>query len=274
MKRIVIPTDFSSNAYNACKLAQKLAKKTGAELHLLHVVFTPSDWDKMTDDMKSKYPESQHKVVEAEDAMKKTLSDTIFKGLKVSGTIAYGNPIEEINQFLAKHPTDMIVVGSHGTSNRGDLFIGSNTQRIMRSTKIPVVAVKSTYEVEKITKMVFASNFDADAEVPYKKISTICEALDVDLDLLFVNTPNHFKDSDEIEAITTKFLKKVGSTGTVHIRNDREVAQGILKYCKNNKMDMAVLINHRKAHAAHYLMGVTETLVFHAEFPVISINVS
>ncbi|QSE98097.1 universal stress protein [Fulvivirga lutea] len=274
MKRILVPTDFSSNANNAAKVALSLAKKSGAELHFIHVVYTPSDWNKMTDEMKEKYPESSHKVESARLSMEKLVSDKIFDTIKVAKTLGFGNPIEEINHYLSKNEVDLIVVGSHGTSHKADLFIGSNTQRIMRSTKIPVVAVKDSFKLEDLNRIVFASNFDKEAEIPFKKMEAISNALGAELDMLYINTPHNFKTSEEIDTVISKFLKEIDSNKEIHVRNDHDVAKGILSYCKKTNADMAVLINHRKAYKAHYLMGVTETLVFQSDFPVISMNVS
>ena len=62
MKRILIPTDFSEDAYKAALLGSIIAKQASSELHFIHVVFTPTDWNKMTDVMKEKYPESSHRI--------------------------------------------------------------------------------------------------------------------------------------------------------------------------------------------------------------------
>lgn len=274
MKKILIPTDFSSNANNAAKLALKLATTSGASLHFIHVVFTPTDWDKMTDEMKLKYPESQQKIQDAEAEMAQLVKAYEASDVSVESTLDYGNPNDRINAFIRKNDIDLIIVGSHGTSNKADLFIGSNTQRVMRSTHTPVIAVKNSYQVQNIKKIVLASSLDEDAIQPYKKLKSITEALSINLELLYINTPLNFKDTDQIEQVIERFVEQVGTRDKITIRNDHEVAQGILKHCEKNEVEMAALINHRKAGAAHYLMGVTETLVFHADFPIISMNVS
>lgn len=274
MKRILIPTDFSSNAYNAAKAALLLAKKSKAELHFYHAVFTPTDWSKMTDDMRSHYPESARKVDDAERLMDKLITDPIFKGIEVKSTMAYGNVTDELAKFLSKNEVNLIVVGSHGTNHKADLFIGSTTQRIMRSTNIPVMAVKDSYDLNSINKIAFASNLDKDAFEPFNKMDKLCKELDVELELLYINTPHNFKNSDEIEEIIKNFQSNVSTDKKVVVRNDYEVSYGILEYCKRNKADVATLVNHRKAYKAAYLVGVTETLVFQADFPIVSINVS
>ncbi len=272
MKTILVPTDFSTNALNAGKLARILSTNSGATVHFFHVVFTPTDWDKMTDEMKEQYPESKQKVLNAEKSMSELIAEPSFLGAPVDSTIGFGNPTEKISAFIKNNAIDLVVVGSHGTSHKADLFIGSNTQRIMRNTNVPVIAVKEDFKLDKINKVVFASNMDTDAVEPYKKLEAICNALTVDLALLYVNTPHNFKSSEEIDTVISSFQKSINNNSKVAIRNDYDVAQGILTYCQTNDVDMTALVNHRKAVAAHYLMGVTETLVFRADFPVISIK--
>ncbi len=132
MTTILVPTDFSSNAFNAGKLARMLSANSGAKIHFINVVFTPTDWDKMTEEMKEQYPESRQKVLEAESNMAALASDPNFMGASVESTIAFGNPTEKLASFIKNNKVDLVVIGSHGTSHKADLFIGSNTQRIMR----------------------------------------------------------------------------------------------------------------------------------------------
>ncbi|MDN4164456.1 universal stress protein [Cytophagales bacterium LB-30] len=276
MKTLLVPTDFSANSYNACKLARTLAGSTGAEIHLLHVVYTPADWELMTDEMKSHYPESQKKVSDAEAKLKELSQDVLFTGVDIKSSLAYGAPIDSINRYLSKQEVDLVVVGSHGSASKADLFIGSNTQKVMRNTHVPVIAVKGNYELPEVNKILFASNFGADAHAPFQRIRKIAQALSAELELLYVNTPHEFKNSEDIEAILDAFIDANKAKGEVKVsvRNNKDVAQGILTHCQNIKADMAALVTHRKASSAHYLMGVTEHLVFKAPFPVISINVS
>lgn len=273
MKKILVPTDFSANALNAAKLARQLSANSGAQIHLLNVVFTPADWDKMTNEMKAEYPESQGKVDKATQDMLLLVEDPNLVGASVKGQLAYGNAQDEITKFIKKNDIDLIVVGSHGTSSKADLFIGSNTQRVMRGTDIPVIAVKETFEFDSLNKIVFASNLDKDAEAPFKKIKAFCDSINANLELLYVNTPHNFKSSSEINELVDKFNSNTKSSDPITIINDYDVPLGILKHCQSNNADMAALVNHRKAYAAHYQMGVTETLVFHADFPVVSVNV-
>lgn len=274
MKKILVPTDFSANANNAAKLARQLSANANVEIHLLHVVFTPADWDKMTDEMKDEYPESKSKVDQATQDMLSLVENPNLIGATVKGHLGYGNAQDEITKYIKNNAIDLVVVGSHGTSSKADLFIGSNTQRVMRSTDIPVIAVKESFELSALNKLVFASNLDKDAEVPFKKIKSLCDTINAEIELLYVNTPHNFKSTTEIDELVSKFKSNVNCNDSITIINEYEVPTGILKHCQHVMADMAALVNHRKAYAAHYQMGVTETLVFHADFPVISINVN
>jgi len=43
MKKILVPTDFSDSAKNATKAAAEIARKTNAELILLHIIELPQE---------------------------------------------------------------------------------------------------------------------------------------------------------------------------------------------------------------------------------------
>jgi len=140
LKRILFPTDFSSNSIQAEKLALDIAGKYHASLHLFHSVQAPVDWVKLSIDEERNYPEILEKIREARarfDEFEKKYSEIDIKtfiGFNVAG--------EDIIKHADDNDIDLIVIGSHGNSGFKATVPGSNTRKVLELSDVPVLVVK------------------------------------------------------------------------------------------------------------------------------------
>ncbi|MFN7793043.1 MAG: universal stress protein, partial [Cyclobacteriaceae bacterium] len=56
MKNILVPIDFSPYSSSAAKAAVTIARKTGGNIHLLHLAKIPVGWHKLAVSTQQKYP--------------------------------------------------------------------------------------------------------------------------------------------------------------------------------------------------------------------------
>jgi nucleotide-binding universal stress UspA family protein len=63
------------------------------------------------------------------------------EGYRVKSRIETGIPFREILRVADEENVSVIVVGSHGKSNLADMFLGSVSEKIIRSSKKPVLVV-------------------------------------------------------------------------------------------------------------------------------------
>ncbi len=275
MNTILVPTDFSPSAENALRVAALIARHANAELYLLHSVKTDVDWDKLPVDKRANYPETQSSIIWAEDLMAREVKKPMLKGLTVHTNITFGSPYEKIVQFATKKiNADLIVMGSHGPDEPDELFIGSNAQKTLRFAHCPVLTVKKSFSGKSFRKIVFASDFEENVTGPFNKILEVARALKAKMEIVFINTPSDFKDNSSINQIMDAFIAKYPDVKfTKSVYNDYLPDKGILHYSMETQPDMISLVTHGKRHIPHYLLGVTETLVYHSEIPVMSMNI-
>lgn len=114
MKNILVPFDFSKYAQSAAKTGAYLARKTGGQLHLLHVVYAPPEWDRMPVGMQQGYPEIEARMVEAEIKLDKYAAGDVFKNVPVQTYVYSGVAHEQIVQFAKAYKMDLIIMGAHG----------------------------------------------------------------------------------------------------------------------------------------------------------------
>lgn len=139
-QRILVATDFSPPAGRARDLGWTLASKYGAELHLLNIVVEPlplpgphGTWIR-PEDATPAYVDSALRSL-AEEAKEAELEP----GLVVVRAVKVGYPVEAIQQYVADHQIDLIVLGTQGHGGLSHLLLGSIAEKIVRLATCPVL---------------------------------------------------------------------------------------------------------------------------------------
>lgn len=142
IKTILFATDFSESSGEAFTYALSFARRFDARLFLLHVISEPVD-------MRGFYvPHISFDSLESEiiASAKKMLSDFCLSHLKESDNydfdVVSGVPSEKIIATAEQEHADLIVVGTHGRGGLDHLLFGSNAEKIVRKSPIPVLTVR------------------------------------------------------------------------------------------------------------------------------------
>jgi nucleotide-binding universal stress UspA family protein len=142
IKRILLPTDFSSYAAAATKYACELVTKFDAELHLLHTLevhlsSTPGFG------MGLALPQYVHESrAAAEKALTGVLDPQWAVGRKVVQAVVEGSPKVEIVRYARTQQIDLIVLATHGRSGLAHVIIGSVAESVVRTAPCPVLTVR------------------------------------------------------------------------------------------------------------------------------------
>ena len=158
MKRILVPTDFSKHAEYALKVAAQIAKKNDGEIFLIHMLELPTSGN---DALSTSH--DMPELIFFKNAAVQKLDDMMnapyLEGLSVSKIIQFEMAFEGIIKNGEAHNVDLIVMGSHGASGFQEMFIGSNTEKVVRNSNVPVLVIKHEDENFSADKFVFASDF-------------------------------------------------------------------------------------------------------------------
>lgn len=273
MKTILIPTDFSDCANNAAETGINLAKKMNAKIHFIHIQRTPVDWKKLRKEQEKNFPETLHEIGHVKGELTKLELKAQKANLKVTTALVFDN--NDISTVLEGNKYDLVIIGSHGTSGFKEL-IGSNTQRVVRSSSTPVLVVKESSKKNSFKNIVFASNFEEDVHQPFHKVIQFADLMKAQIHLLYVNMPFQFKETDEIEFAMQNFLKKCPKgTCTINIYNALNEERGIQKFAEKINADVIALTTHGKTGFMKMISpSITESLVNHAKIPVLSVNIN
>ena len=142
-QRILFPTDGSEITAKALTQALGMAKLTGAELCVLAVKepFPYSAISEMQPVPPQDFFDAQERVAAARV---KTVSDAAVEaGVKTSGHTVEGlHPWEAILEHAKARSCDLIVMASHGRRGVSALLLGSETQKVLTHSTLPVLVVR------------------------------------------------------------------------------------------------------------------------------------
>jgi len=275
MKKILVPTDFSEHADYALRTAAQIAKKNNGEIILLHMLELPTQVIDKVSGRAGDIPEVMFFIKKTRDRFDEVKSSPFLEGIPVTEAVQFEKAFEGIIGASKSHNVDLVVMGSHGTSGVQGLFVGSNTEKVVRTSDIPVLVVKSELNIQNIGKFVFASDFSEEIKKPFEKAIAFAEAFGASMDLLMINTPGSFRSTEESEKRITSFLKDFNiSNYSMHVYNDYSVEKGVLNFAKRTDADLIGVGTHGRTGISHYLNGsIGEDIVNSAQRPVITFKI-
>ncbi|OZV71109.1 universal stress protein [Winogradskyella aurantia] len=274
MYRILVPTDFSEQAENALKVAAMLAKKFEAEIYLLHMLEIPMQ---QIDPINahSDVPEALFFMQLAHRKFEDLMDQDFLEGIQVHETVKADISFNEIKEACNEFEIDLIVMGSHGASGIMEVFVGSNAEKVVRTSDVPVLVIKNEHHSFNIKNFVFASDFKNDNRKTYEQAVKFAKAFDAKIHLLMVNTANKFITTYEANARINDFISGQSFDNyTITVHNDITIEQGILNFSKDIDADLIGISTHGRQGIAHFLNGsISEDLVNHAKRPVITFKI-
>lgn len=276
MKTILVPFDFSQEAQYAFEFAIDLAKKRKNKVKLFHVVElpTPQSFNSMGDVNAYSNEIDQIFTIELIEKRKKQLAEIeqTFQNsdFEFKTKMVFGNPFAGIAKEIIDAKADIVIMGSKGSSGLEEVLIGSNTEKVVRNAKCPVITVKSRISPESIKKIVFASDFkDVPSDV-VKKIKALAENIEAELHLVKINTPTMFESSRQSKEKIRAFVQDYEvNAASIEVYNNSSEEEGIMEYADDINADMIAMSTHGRTGFLHLISGsIAEDVVNAAKRPV------
>lgn len=276
MKKIVIPYDFSDEADHAIDAAIQFSQKEESLLHLIHVVEIPSSYLGLFPEFGSLGIESIYSddvLSTVKEKVDKRVRDLNYLGIKATSTVMHGKPFESIQKTIVSEEADLIIMGSRGATGLKEMFIGSNTERVIRYSKAPVLTVKKKINLSEMSDMVFATDFVSDNALKFAKY--VQKLLGLKIRLLKVyNTNDWAYTTRTAREKTEEFGIENGLHDySVHVIDSPFVTDGILRFAHEKKTDMIVMGTHGFKGLGHLIAGSkAEGVANHSQIPIFTIH--
>jgi nucleotide-binding universal stress UspA family protein len=141
--RILVPTDGSDITLKAVATAIKLAKSVNARLYTVSVKepFPYSAISEMQPTPPQEFFDAQERIAAARVKEVRDIAEA--SGLQCDAqTVEALHPWEAVIEHAKRHECDLIVMASHGRRGVTALLLGSETQKVLTHTNIPVLVVR------------------------------------------------------------------------------------------------------------------------------------
>lgn len=278
MKNILLPTDFSENAWNATEYALGLFKEDECIFHLLNT-YTPAI-------VHSRFMAVNTEGRLLEDACHSASENGLKKVLDRLSQ-SYNNPkhqfntissfnllIDEIKEAVDALKIDLIITGTKGASGLKEIFLGSNTVRIIKSNMAcPVLVVPESYQFEPPKEIAlvtdFIRNFDASVIAPLKQIA---KHLGAKVRIMHINENEQLNKYQKSNLYTLQeYLSEVPTT--VHwMPHFSDKAHVIQTFIEELGIDMLAMIHYNHGFLEELTREpVIKKIAFHTTIPLLTI---
>ncbi len=147
-RKIIVATDLTPASDAAVRAALELARRFGARLTALHVAeppYEPQHWfvphDRETQLLREVF---HHEQVEARARLKEQTERLGGRdGVSPELRVVAGVPADSIVDEAVRSEADLLVIGTHGRRGVQHALLGSIAERVVRTSKVPVLTVRS-----------------------------------------------------------------------------------------------------------------------------------
>ncbi|MCS7035560.1 MAG: universal stress protein [Saprospiraceae bacterium] len=278
MKKILVPTDFSANARHAARVAAIIARETKARVTLLHVntaiAYTPPLPDYSVPqafDLEG-YREN---AAEALHALKKELSETEgFAEVPFESAVEEGFLHQAIRRIAEEDAVDLVVMGTKGATGAVEFFLGSNTEKVIRTAPCAVLAVPESTRAFHWKTVVVPSTLRPDQARVFEWLAEWQAYFLFDVWVLYLNDPLGLVNNHAIEKKAHEMTREAGlqRCSVLIGGNTFNEELAILEVAHERQADIIAMGTHQRQGLSHLLFGsLTEDMANHSDIPVLSI---
>lgn len=268
MKKILVPCDFSKPAINAYRFALDLAHLSGGTVHLLNVIELPAVYDSILMPVLN-FEEQLFKDLEAktDKEFNKIINKYKVDSVKVVTKMQFGVVAKTLMDYIADQSIDLVVMGSHGASGLKEIFIGSNAEKMVRYSPVPVLVLKK-YSKGPIKHIVFPNTLETEhQEDLIMKVKQLQSFFRAKLHIVWINTPLNFTSDTvtikRLNEFAERFLLK---DYTINVYNYSSEEEGILQFYQEIKGDLIAMGTHARKGISHLVNGsLAEDIVNHTD---------
>jgi len=266
MKKILVPCDFSKPAINAFRFALDIAQRSKGTVSLVHIVELPVLHDTvLMPTLNFEERLLQELREKAAEQFKELTEKYNQEGVDVSSSVEFGPISRKLLKIIKTESIDLVIVGSHGASGLREYFIGSNAEKIIRKSPVPVLVAKNYYPGP-IRDIVFPNTLETeDQSELVAHVKALQNFFKAHLHLVWINTPINFTSDVVTRQRSLEFAKRFDLKDySIHIFNHPNEEEGIVHFAQLIKAELIAMGTHGRTGMTHVINGsVAEDVANH-----------
>jgi nucleotide-binding universal stress UspA family protein len=283
IKKILFAYDGSNESLEALNYAKFFAERFNSEIIGIHVIAmsTRLIYKHFAEHPQSKLNKWLKEIrLNYKAQLAKIKDELISQGVRFEGRVLKGEPNKKIAQIARREKADLIVVGKRGLGLIDRMLIGSTTLRVLRESKIPVLAVKKRdrESTVNISNILVPLDIYEESDSALNYAIDLAEKIKANVSVVYVfslyaydyETPYSFLE-DLIKLCSNELAKRVNEIRlkhAVHIEINSEIVHGanpavsIVDYASSKNIDLIVTNTHGRKGVKKFILGsVTEKVV-------------
>lgn len=276
MKKILLPTDFSENSWNAIKYALQLFKDevctfyllntyTPVIYHIEYVLVEPAQFG-MVDAVREN-------ALKNLNSLKKRIKKQVnFTNHSIETIAVFNNLISEIKNQVKEKPIDLIVMGTKGATGAKEVLFGSNTVHVLNQARCPVLAIPDNFSFEKPHELLFPTDYEI--AFKYEQLKLIIDIAKKHISRVNVLHVSYGYDLSEIQETNKQILKKKLKRVTYLFHNvgNQNIEDAITHFQIKNKINMLIMINNKHSFFENlFFKKIINHIGFHLNVPFLVI---
>lgn len=284
---ILVPLDFSDLGSIALHSAEKMAALFDGSITPFHSYLPLNEVDGGPYMFGAMGSTSVEDFDEIEESIYERLSELSKEEVKASflkePLVSIGNPAQAIVEEGEAY--DMIVMSTHGRTGFSRFFLGSVSEKVLRTSKVPVLIVNQERELTNLNRILLTTDFSDHSREAFPIAKQIAQKANAKLELLNILPfdPQHEDKPEESKKELREQRLNVLAKETLHeisdlietkvIVSSETPHEAILNYNLENPHDLIIMSTVGRTGIDYLMMGsTTANVARHVDSPVLSIN--
>jgi nucleotide-binding universal stress UspA family protein len=249
-KRILIPTDFSRNAYNAIKYAMELYSREYCEFFILNTYYLSgySKENLLSPEPTAKDLNNVKERSEKNIARLKVQMSYYAENDKHSFTYLseFGSFFDVLKKTVEKNDIELVVMGTQGETDNKTVILGTNAVNAMEKIRnCPVLAIPSTVLFKEPNEIVFPTSYRT--HYKEKELATLVEIsrlLNAPIRILHVQKDRALNKAQlENKILLEKILEPASFTH--HRLYNVDLKDGVSCFVQSRQSEMIAIVNKK-----------------------------
>lgn len=274
MEQILIPTDFSTTARNALEYARLFFSGTPSRFLLVNT-YTPEFVNSRVMALTHHGPDEEDLMQrESEEGLRHLLGELELSGefpeFSYTTRSSFNLLTEEIRQQLHSHAIDWVVSGTSGATGLKEIFLGSNTVRILQAASdFPVLVVPREADVVPPVKVGFVTDFSKPLSgYLLDRIRRVVRRFRSRLEVMHIGFEQDFDSIREFHRQQLFYQLSELSPTMKWMRPESGKANVIQNYVADSDIGLLIMVRNDHSPVEEWLREpVVKRLAFHTDIP-------